>query len=87
MTLHTYNSNQYPYEASSSYNLQFPRYSPDKILNFKITTARSQVKLRSHYDVAYLTNVLAKCQPSTPDSFRDIAQTRFSQGHNGKVKG
>ena len=28
----TYNPNQCPYQASTSYTLRFPRYSPDKIL-------------------------------------------------------
>ena len=32
MTLHTYTPNQCPYNVSTSYTLQFPRYSPDKIL-------------------------------------------------------
>ena len=29
------------YQASTSYTLWFPRYSPDKILKVKVTTARS----------------------------------------------
>ena len=28
----------------------FPRYSPDKILEVKVTKARSKVKSRSHHD-------------------------------------
>ena len=32
MTLHTYTPNQCPYQISTFYTLQFPRYSPDKIL-------------------------------------------------------
>ena len=32
MMLHNYTPNQYPYQVSTSYTLQFPRYSPDKIL-------------------------------------------------------
>ena len=32
MILHTYTPNQCPYQVSTSYTLQFPRYSPDKIL-------------------------------------------------------
>ena len=31
ITLHTYTPNQCPYQVSTSYTLQFPRYSPDKI--------------------------------------------------------
>ena len=42
--------------------------------------ARSKVKSRSHHDVAQLhalTNVPTKYQLPTPNSFRDIARTRF----------
>ena len=55
--------NQCPYHVSTSYTLQFPRYSQDKILKFKVTTARSKVKSRSHHNVAHLhplTNVPTK---------------------------
>ena len=72
--------NQYPYQVSTSYTLWFPRYSPDKILQVKVTTARSKVKSRSRHDVAHihtLTNVPTKYQLPTPYSFRDIARTRF----------
>ena len=42
MRLHTYNPpNQCPYQVSTSYTLRLPRYSPDKILQVKVTTARS----------------------------------------------
>ena len=34
---------QCPYKVSTSYTLQFLRYSPDKILKIKVTTARSKV--------------------------------------------
>ena len=54
MTHHTYTTNQYPYQVSTTYTLQFLRYSPDKIFKLKVTTARSSVKSRSHYDVAHL---------------------------------
>ena len=85
MTLHTYTPNQCPYQVSTSYTLQFPRYSPDKILYVKVTTARSKVKSRSHHDVAHLhllTNVPTKYQLPTPYGFRGIARTRFlNQGH------
>ena len=60
--------------------LRFPRYSPDQNLQVKFTTARSKVKSRSHYDVAYLhplTNVPTKYQLPTPYGFQDIARTRF----------
>ena len=32
---------QFPYQVSTSYTLQFPRYSPGKIFKLKVTTARS----------------------------------------------
>ena len=32
---------QCPYQVSTSYTLRFPRYRPDKIFKFKVTTARS----------------------------------------------
>ena len=76
--LHTYTPNQYPYQVSTSYTLQFPRYSPDKILKVKVTTARSKVKSRSHHDVAHLhplTNVPTKYQLPAPYGFQDIART------------
>ena len=60
--------------------LQFPRYSPDQVLEVKFTMASTKVKSRSHHDVAHLlppTNVLTKYQLPTPYSFRNIAQTRF----------
>ena len=80
MTLHTYTPHQCPYQTSTSYTLQFPRYSPDKIFKLKVTTARSKVVSRSDHDVAHLhplTNVPTKYQLPTPYGFRDIAQTRF----------
>ena len=68
MMLHTYT----PYQVSTSYNLRFPRYSPDKIFKFKVTTARSKVISRSDHDVAHLhllINVLPKYQRPTPYGF------------------
>ena len=85
MTLHIDTPNQCPYQVSTSYTLQFPRYSPDKILYVKVTTARSKVKSRSHHDVAHLhslTNVPTKYQLPTPYGFRDIARTRFSNSRS-----
>ena len=79
MTLHTYPRNQCPYQISTSYTLQFLRYSPDKILLVKVTTARSKVKSRSDHDIAELnplTNVSTTYQLPTPYSFWDIARTR-----------
>ena len=54
----------------------------DKILQVKITTARSKVKSRSHHDVAHLhplTNVPTKDQLPTPYGFSDTAWTNFSR--------
>ena len=67
------------------YTLRFPRYSPDKILKVKVTTARSKVKSRSDHDVAHLqplTNVPAMYQLPTPYGCRDIARTRFSNSRS-----
>ena len=50
---------------STSYPLQFPRYSPDKILFVKVTTARSKIKSRSHHDVAHLPPNQCPYQVST----------------------
>ena len=64
--------NQCPYQVSTSYTLQFLRYSPDKIVKLKVTTARSKVKSRPDHDVAHLhplTNVPTKYQLPTPHSF------------------
>ena len=72
--------NKCPYQVSTSYTSRFPRYSVDKILKVKVTTARSKVKSRSHHDIVHLptlTNVPTKYQPPTPNGFRDIARTRF----------
>ena len=80
MTLHTYTPNQCPYLVSTSYTLQFPRYSPDQILEVKVTTATSKVKSRSHHDLAHLhplTNIPTKYQLPTRYGFRDTARTRF----------
>ena len=73
-------AHQRPYHVSTSYILWFARYSLDKILWVKVTTARSKVESRSHYDIAHLqplTNVPTKYQLPTPYGFQDIAQKRF----------
>ena len=83
--LHTYTSNQCPYQVSTSYTLRFLRYSPDKILKVKVITARSKVKSRTDHDVAHLqppTNVPAKYELPTPYGCRDIARTRFSNSRS-----
>ena len=65
----------------TSHTLTLMRYSLHKVLQVKVTTARSKVISRSEHDVAYLqplTTVPSNYQLATPYSFRDIAQTRFS---------
>ena len=55
-----------PYQISTSYTLRLPRYGPGKISKVKVTTARSKVRSRSHYDNAHLhplTNVPTKYRP------------------------
>ena len=57
--------NQCPYQVSTSYTLRFPIYSPDKILEVKVTTTRSKVKSRSNHNAAHLhllTNVPTRYQ-------------------------
>ena len=55
MTLHTYTSNQSPYQVSTSCTLRRPKYSSlNKILKLKVTSARSKVTSRSHYDIAQI---------------------------------
>ena len=92
MKLHTYTPDQCPYQTSTSYTLRFPTYSLDKILEVKVTTARSKVKSRSHHDVLHLhtlANVPTQYQLPTPYSFRDIARTRFFRSRSlrqGQIK-
>ena len=69
-----------------------PRYSPDKILKINVTIARSNVKSRSHQDVAHLnslTNVCTKCQLPAPYGFQDMAHIYDikCQGYCCKIKG
>ena len=80
MTLHTYIPQPCPYQVPTSYTLQFLRYSPGNILKVKVTTTRSEVKSRSHHNVAHLhplSSVPTKYQLPTPYACRDIARTRF----------
>ena len=61
-------------------NLHQKTHRCNKIFKVKVTTTRSKVKSRSHYDTAHLqplTNVPTKYQLPTPYGFRDIARTRF----------
>ena len=74
--------NQCPYQVSTSYTLWFPRYSPDKIFKLNVTAARSNVKSRSHHDVAHLhplNNVPTKYQLPTPYNFWDTGRRNFSR--------
>ena len=69
-----------PYQVSTSYTLQFQRYILEKILQVKVTTARSKVKSRSHHDVAHLqplNNVPTMYQLPTPYGWRDIAPDKI----------
>ena len=78
MTLHSYNPQPMSYHVSTSYTLRFPRYSPDKILKVKVTTARLKVKSRLNHEVAHLhplTNVPTMYQLPRPYVFSDIART------------
>ena len=76
---------------SSSYTLRFLRYSPYKILKFKVTLARSNVNSRSHYNVAQinpLTIELTNYQLlHLTDSEIQTRQHMNGQGHYSKVKG
>ena len=73
MTLHTHTHTiQCPYLVSTSYTLQLPGHSLDKILKVKFTVARSLVNTRSHQDVAHLhpqTNVPTKYKHPMPHGF------------------
>ena len=78
--MHTYISNQCPYQVSTFYTFCNPRNNPDKILKLMVTMTMSKVKSRSHNDVARLqplTNILIIYQLPTPNDFQNIAQTRF----------
>ena len=73
-------STNVPYQVPTSNTLRLPRYSPDNILQVKVTMVRSKVKSRSRHDAAHLqplTNVLAEYQLPTPYSFQDITRTIF----------
>ena len=80
------------YQVSISYTLRFQRYSPNKILQVKVITARSKVKSRSYHDVTNLQpppNVSTKYQLPTPYSLQDIGRTRFYRSRSlrqGQIK-
>ena len=52
MTLHVYTLNECPYCVSTPYTICFLKYSQDKLLKVKVTTARSQLKSSLHQDIA-----------------------------------
>ena len=86
ITLHTYTPLSMSLPSINFLHLTVAKiYSLDKILWVKVTAARSKVKSRSHNDVAHLhslTNVHTKYQLPSPYSFRDIAQSRFSNSRS-----
>ena len=87
MMLHTYNPQLQPMSLPNInlLHLLVQRYSLDKILWVKVTTARSKVKSRPHHNIAHLqhlTNFPTKYQLPTPYGFRDIVQTRFSNSRS-----
>ena len=72
--------------SSTAYTLQFMKYSLDKSLKVKDTTARSKVKSRLYYHVAHLhpqplTNVLTKYQHPKPKFLRYSLEKIFSATH------
>ena len=78
--LNTYTSNKCPYQVITSYIFYLLRYIPYKILKVKVTTAKSNVKSRSHYGIANLcppTNVPSKNRNPTPYGLLDTASTSF----------
>ena len=69
------------YSLTNVPTVRCPRFSPNNILQVKVTNASSKVKSRSHHDVAHLhslTNVPTKYQLPSPYGFREKAQARFS---------
>ena len=82
--------NQCTYKVSNFCALQFPRYSPGKILSVKVTMARSKVKSRSRCTIQPQDNVPTNQQLPTPYDFRDIAWTRFYRSRSlwqGQTRG
>ena len=77
--------NQCPYQISTSYTLQFLRYSLNKMLKVKITTAEPQIKSRSHNVThQHPHHVPTKHYPLTSYSFQDkaiVITARSNQGH------
>ena len=83
MKLHMYTTQ--PISLPHIYFLLFLRYSPDKILTVKVTTAKSKVKSWSHHKVRH-PHPRSLCQVSIWNLII-LAETIFkSQGHYSKVK-
>ena len=62
------------------YTLPNPKNSPNNTLKLIVTMTRSNIKSRTHHDVAclqILSNVPTKYQLPTPYGFRDLARTKF----------
>ena len=86
MTLHTYTPYQCPYQVSTSYTLQFLRYSPDKLfpeiqsgqdLIGQGHYARSKVTSRSPHDI--VPSYTLRFLRYSPDKISKL------EGHYGKV--
>ena len=92
MMLHTYTPKQCPYQVSTSYTLQFLRYSPDNLYRLR-SLQQGQRSNQGHImTIAHLqppANVPTKYQLPTPYAFRDIAWTRFYRARSlrqGQIK-
>ena len=78
MMLHTYTPLSLPSLSLTFYTLYFLRHSLDNILNTKVTTARSKVKLRPHHDVAYLHHQIMS-SPSINYLYIKISENQIEQ--------
>ena len=79
MTMHTYIPNQCPYNVSTSYTLQFLRYSQLKFSNSRLLRQGKKV-ISGHTTMCTTTpptNVPTKFQLPTPSCCWDTAQTYF----------
>ena len=80
MTLHTYIPEPMSQPNINFLHLTASEILPGQIFKVKVTTARSNLKSRSHHDTAHLqppANVPTKYQLPTPYSCREIAWERF----------
>ena len=82
MSLNTYTIQPMVLQVLTSYTLPVLRYSQNKILKVKVTTARSKLKSRSHHDAAHLHP-----QPMSPTKYEHPLQlSQCSSGKNFKLK-